>query len=340
MQEINHIMTYVHAQRDCRGLGLKGGIQKKTLLTITHKVKKCIKLFREISFEDKQAVLPSMKKIAKDFNVIFVNEETEEKKRISEAFKDTVAYMRYMAPKVQIAPEPDELLSNVKPQKRMTPAEFYKNEVGKSVSSKLTGFFSGNDRGGHFEVKNFIEDVLKKITAKKANKPRSYRITQKTVGNAFLKKADKMYSSSRRQAGEIFIEEEMDEVSREYHRQVEVPDENYSYKNFDQNLLGKCVEAYDRSLTPTASKDLAQAWGSCELIYYRIGHRAEDFEQFKRVLTDTIEQGHDSAKNILYWDRCMNVPVSVTKTGSQLSSSDEESYSISDYSEDDLYDEF
>lgn len=298
MQEINYTMAYVHAQRSCRKTDSNNEIEKKTLLDITHKVKNCIKLFREISFDEKKAVVPHMRKIAQDFNAILAGAEGEEKQKIFEAFEATVSYMRFMAPKVIIAPEapPD------RPKKSKTPPDqLCKNAVAASVLNKVKVFFNVSGQGGHFTAKNFIENALDAVVANKALNLNACVINKELVIAALINEANASFAPARRKASEVFLEEEMSEVAREYRQQLATPTSEYSYKNFDQNLLGACVEAYEKSL-----KDPDISWKECELVHYPIGNSPQDFETFKQALRDAIEKESDIAQNILSWERWSN----------------------------------
>lgn len=266
MQNINDMKQYIEQQYQCRDIDSfsNKAIKKDELQDVTRRVESCIEEFNKLNENDKKNATKNMRNIVSNFNKILQLEEGVETAEIRSIFNQR---MLSILPEVFIAGgsirqfDPVVLVKD-----NPSGAKLKENMI--NITKK---FFRVNSRGGHYEAKNFVEKILERFVAE-----RETSVKEVNFKEMFLNEARKMYSPVKSPAGDLFTEEEMLELMKEYYSNRY--DTDYSYQDYDQALLKECIDLF----VDPDSLDIP--WQSIELVRFRIGNSPRDFKELINIL--------------------------------------------------------
>lgn len=344
MQTIQDTMRYVHAQSDLRIPSNQVNTEKSSLLAITERVVACVHLFKSLPIGQRMTLSSQMQNFAKDYTKILSAEGRDEEERVigldtstNKKFTATINFMRGVAHDIidiahsTVVDAPIEAPGYKLRQPRTIP-ETHRDKLKQLIQSQVESFFgevSGSEREtfcSKYDILNFANDILDVLMEKKERNPGGYVISPTNLKKELIEEASRKYSPLTRPAGEVFSEEEIEDVADEYYLAVEIEaseldNPDYNYQNFDQNLLEACLTRYIENTRSNEEIKPSQSWKQCPITHYRVGDTPEDFEEFKVLLEELTEFA--VIKNVLK-------DLNSSMTSILDSSSDEEYVSSSD----------
>lgn len=261
MHNIHNIQNYVEQQYICRDPYHENISEKEKITLIYRVVGGLLDEFKILNAGERATFKTEMQKIASKFSQILQLEETPQAQRIYKEFNERVSKV---LPEVQFA-EKDVVStsSSALTSKHLTSEA---NQAYSQVRSFLAGSIKtcfSSTTGGMYAAKSFVDEVMEKfIEMSRAGEAVSLQ-------ELFSEEADKMLSPLVSRAGDIWDEEDMLDVLKEF--QLNGQESDYAYQEYDQDSLKACVDLF--------MDDLAdEPWQDIEVTHFRIGSTLQDYE--------------------------------------------------------------
>lgn len=219
-------------------------------------VKLAKKLYAEekIIYDKLHMVMNAMEALPEDdFKVAFKAQITEFKARINTDQQKIPVTMS-----ITSSSAPEKMFTEEMPIESSTTPQTLSledlNLLHSVISEKLGSYFEKhNDTKTIFELFNLTTSVIMQLEA-------DDNISLYAFKNNLLEEVKNRYSAQKKSAGDVFLEREMDDVIREFEELEggKISQNDYTYKDYDQSDLYKCIQAYRNF------KD----WKACRLTYF------------------------------------------------------------------------